>query len=267
MAETMGRYRKLYAAGVIEGRRINSVSLQAEAWLWRLMMIADDYGNLHAEGSLLAGRAAPRRQMKQALVNRLTCELEKAELLTRYLAEDGEVYIHLAEFEKFQTAANGRKVRRYPLHSDSKSIPTDPAESEPIQKDPVAPESGIRSPDSVVRRPESGVQRHPNGKPLGPPFLAYWHAYPAAKRTQQGKALAAWGECIVEGTDPAVIVAKAIEYAASPQGRSRFAVTAPRFLADRMFNDPPEAWAEDDAASTARPKIDLADPWGDKGKP
>lgn len=88
----------------------------------------------------------------------------------------------------------------------------------------------------------------PNGKPTnqpdGPSFLAFWHAYPTRLRTKHNECLAAWGECVAEGHDPALIVGKAREYGESGQGRGEFAVRAPRFLAARMFLDPPEAWQE-----------------------
>ena len=129
MAETLGRFRKLYATGVIAGRRINSVSLEAEAWLWRLMLIADDFGNMHAEPDVLAGLAAPRRKLRASLAKRLTDELEHAGLLFRYLADDGEVYIHLEGFEKFQKPSNGRRLQRFPLHPGIRGNPVESGES------------------------------------------------------------------------------------------------------------------------------------------
>lgn len=80
--------------------------------------------------------------------------------------------------------------------------------------------------------------------PAGPSFLAFWHAYPPTIRTKYNECLAAWGECMTEGHDPALIVAKAREYGESEQGRGEFAVGAPRFLTARMFLDPPEAWRD-----------------------
>lgn len=116
------------------------------------------------------------------------------------------------------------------------------------------------------QKSESELEIPPNPQTGGPSFLAFWHAYPAAKRTQQNRAISAWGEAVDEGADPAVIVAQAERYAESPQGRSRFAVTAPRFLADRMYLDPPEAWQEASSGSTAHAARDLSDPWGDNAK-
>lgn len=125
MAESLGRFKKLYASGLIEGRRINSVSLQAEAWLWRLMMLADDHGNLPGDTDLLRGRAAPLRKISPAQVRRLTEELETANLITRY-SVDGEDFINLAEYERMQTPPNGRRIARYPQHAPSGGILLDP---------------------------------------------------------------------------------------------------------------------------------------------
>lgn len=125
MAESLGRFKKLYASGLIEGRRINSVSLQAEAWLWRLMMLADDHGNLPGDTDLLRGRAAPLRKISPAQVRRLTDELEAAKLITRY-SVDGEDFINLAEYERLQTPPNGRRIARYPQHTPSGEILLNP---------------------------------------------------------------------------------------------------------------------------------------------
>lgn len=113
MAEFLGKYRKLYESGMTEGRRVNSVSLEAEAWLWRLMLIADDFGNFPADPDFMSGRAAPKRRLDRETVDRLTDELERAKLLTRY-SVDGEEFLCMAEFERLQTPPNGRRVRRYP---------------------------------------------------------------------------------------------------------------------------------------------------------
>lgn len=150
MSETLGRYRKLYASGLIEGRRVNSIPLEAEAWLWRLMMIADDYGNLPADEAILGGRAAPLRALRQPVIRRLTATLENARLIWRYSC-DGEEYLHIAEFERFQAASNGKRVRRYPQHLNPEKSKTIQAEANSSN----SPESVFRSPNTEVRIPSS----------------------------------------------------------------------------------------------------------------
>lgn len=109
---------------------------------------------------------------------------------------------------------------------------------------------GIRTENALPSPPlpSPALPSHPLPSKVPPNpqtgFLAFWHAYPPALRTKQNECLAAWGECMTEGHDPAVIVAKAREYGESEQGRGEYAVRAPRFLAARMFLDPPEAWQE-----------------------
>lgn len=57
-----GEWRKVYVDGLILGRRINRVSMSAEALFWRLVVSVDDYGNMHADPDVVAARALPRRR-------------------------------------------------------------------------------------------------------------------------------------------------------------------------------------------------------------
>jgi len=110
---TEGIYRRIYA-GFLTGKRINAVSLEAEAWFWRLHALADDYGNLHGSIRMLANLAAPRRDLPTAKVEALCRELEKAQLIAAYEV-DGEAYFNIIGFEKKQPAGrNGRRIRKVP---------------------------------------------------------------------------------------------------------------------------------------------------------
>lgn len=111
---TKGIYRRIYS-GYRTGKRINSVSIQAEAWFWRLHAIADDFGNFPAEASLCRALAAPlRRTLRDADVHRWLCELRKANLTVHYEAA-GETYGHVLGFLVLQPKAkNGKRVRRHP---------------------------------------------------------------------------------------------------------------------------------------------------------
>lgn len=157
MSQSPGRFKKLYATGLIEGRRVNAVSLQAEAWLWRLMMLADDYGNLPGDIDILRGRAAPLRKITPSQVRKLTAELEAANLVTRYSVA-GEDFINLAEYERLQTPPNGRKVQRYPRNGESGGIrldPGNPVESGVPETRPDQP--GEQRPEPDQKLPSAGV--------------------------------------------------------------------------------------------------------------
>lgn len=137
---TRGVYRRLYA-GFLRGRRINSVSLTAEAWFWRVQAAADDFGNLDGEPLLLHAATAGRRagEVSPGKVATLVGELVTADLLRRY-ADDGEEYLHVVGFNALQPAnRSGRRVKRCP-HSpwdEGESVPGNPGES-----------GGIRGSDS-----------------------------------------------------------------------------------------------------------------------
>lgn len=126
-------YRRVYT-GYLNGRRINSVSMEAEATFWRLHMLADDFGNLIASPRLLCAAAFPRREsVTEADVIRWSEELLSAGLIHRYSDPDDDAlrYFHIIGFSKIQPAQsrNGTPVRRvaaYPGEPErSRELPGD----------------------------------------------------------------------------------------------------------------------------------------------
>lgn len=170
MSKTLGRYRKVYAQGLQQGRRINSVSLEAEAWLWRLQSIADDYGNLPDDPDVIRGKAAPKRKLSPDKVAKLTGELVVANLVTRYTAE-GDGYLHCEEFERTQTSPNGKLVQRYPLPPTFQMNPENPdaSGSPKTRPDQTKPEPMTETKTRPERaQPEPAKpQASPNGPRVG----------------------------------------------------------------------------------------------------
>lgn len=111
---TKGHYRLIFA-GFIKGQRINKVSLQAEAFFWRLFVSADDYGNYEGDPTLAcAGTAGRRKNMNPKQVARFFAELHEAELVIPYVAKM-EPFVHIVGFRKTQPAPrNGVRVRKFP---------------------------------------------------------------------------------------------------------------------------------------------------------
>lgn len=116
---TGGQFRRLYS-GYLTGKRINSVSMSAEAWFWRLHSIADDCGNLMGDPKLLCSLAAPRRDITPKQAREWTEELVTAKLIYRY-ASDEDTYIHIIGFEQKQIASsrNGKRIQKFPTHPDN----------------------------------------------------------------------------------------------------------------------------------------------------
>lgn len=123
---TRGVYRRLYA-GFTKGQRINKLSLQAEAWFWRVLATVDDFGNGEADPQLCRDATAGRRTtVTKGQVSRWLDEMVSANLIEFYWAK-GDKYLHVLKFESWQPAGkNGRRFRRFP----------DPSESEGIQGNP-----------------------------------------------------------------------------------------------------------------------------------
>jgi len=174
-----GVYRPIYAA-FLTGRRINSVSLVAEAWFWRLHALADDYGNLQADPYIVKSLAAPRREMTAELVATLNAELITARLLIAYEV-DGEPYYHIDGFEERQSPANGKRKQRFPKFQKN------PEKSKQIQTNPVLPDQTrpdqtttitSTSPDKSnaagadgLRQWAEGMAKRPDWLPSGKPWI------------------------------------------------------------------------------------------------
>lgn len=134
-----GVYRKIYS-GFIWGERICSVSMEAEAWFWRIHGVADDFGNLPGESKRLAIEAGGGRTIDPAKAAKWTAELVRARLVVWY-NEDRN--LHIVGFESMQPAGrNGRKIKKVPMHPPE-CEDGNPGESKAIQGDPGASE-GIR---------------------------------------------------------------------------------------------------------------------------
>lgn len=118
MAETLdlvrGWYRRQYS-GFIRGQRINRLSLNAEAWFWRVHAAVDGFGNAerdaHACWVATVGR---RKKVKPEHVEKWLTEMEAVKLIETYEVA-GERYLHVVDFIVLQPGgANGRRVRLHP---------------------------------------------------------------------------------------------------------------------------------------------------------
>lgn len=125
---TRGVYRRMYA-GFLDGKRINSVSIQAEAWFWRLNALADDFGNLKASPRRVAHDASPKRLIGIPRSNGWVRELVDAKLIEHYEV-DGECFIHIKNFTDLQPAGrNGKRIQKCKRPGESGCIQVNPEKS------------------------------------------------------------------------------------------------------------------------------------------
>lgn len=143
---TRGIYRKVWS-GYLRGRRINKVSLEAEAMFFRMHALADDFGNLEADN--LAVDAFPRRRVSDEQAAKWVHELVSVNLIRRYYI-DGIDHLHIEDFEQLQPAGrNGKRIKRV-------AGPDDADQTSPDQNDPDRG-GGIQNhpePDGSAVRPE-----------------------------------------------------------------------------------------------------------------
>ncbi len=127
---TRGVYRRLYS-GFITGKRINKLSLGAEAWFWRVLVTVDDFGNGRADPDLCRSATQGLRKVTARQVSGWLREMKDAGLI-RFYAAKGEPYFHIVGFEAAQPSGkNGRRIRRC-------EPPVNPGESKAIQGNPDA---------------------------------------------------------------------------------------------------------------------------------
>jgi hypothetical protein len=158
-----GVYRKVYS-GFIWGDRLNSVSMEAEAWFWRLHAVADDLGNLAANMNRLVVEAGGKRQITPEQAEKWTAELASVRLIVRY-SVGSDNYVHIIGFEDRQPAnKNGRRIQRHPLP------PKDQTGTEMVTLgNPTEPDLNCRESKSPTPTPTPNPIPNPNPTPTPNP--------------------------------------------------------------------------------------------------
>lgn len=152
MTRHRGPYRRLFCA-FPTSKRFNQLPEDAELLFWRLVVTADDYGNLRGEPALVRCVCLPLRDWP---VERITAALDAlvvSGLISRY-TDGTDDYLHVEQFEERQATKNGK---RYQLHPRPNTIQIDPDSSGCIQ---VHPDSS-RFYNQPKNEGETNAQVHP----------------------------------------------------------------------------------------------------------
>lgn len=127
--------RRMLARKVAISKKISKVSWQAEAIYYRCIPFADDGGVLPAEPEELRTLICPRgkkgKQLPLAVVESIIEELHGIGLIELF-SENGDTYLHIWNFDKFQTFKNDRPLTyEYPRWNpkESKGIQENPKDS------------------------------------------------------------------------------------------------------------------------------------------
>jgi hypothetical protein len=207
---TDGVYRRIYS-GFLGNKKINRLSWMAEAWFWRLIVLADDYGNLSLKWRVLAVDASPVRELSIEEAKRLTAEVVAARLAFVYTV-DGDEYLHITGFiDKQPAGKNGRRIQRIPMHpEESGCIQGNPGESGGIQENPresSPSETTNETTTETTTKPEkiqtqpvaalSGGDEKPKKKVKLIPdyseaFLEFYKAYPSVRRQKKQECWEIW---------------------------------------------------------------------------
>jgi hypothetical protein len=214
---TEGVYRRIYS-GFLDNAKVNSVSWMAEAWFWRLVVLADDFGNLKGNWRHLAVNASPVREIDAAQAKALTLELVKAKLVELYQVDDKQ-YIHIKGFTERQPAnKNGRRIQKEPMNpEESESDLVNPGESGGIQTNPEESSASDSDSDSdthtqggacVVEQPQPKKRRRKaesDNDRLIPEytekFQQFWSAYPGTRKMNKFDTFEIWKTQKIERDD------------------------------------------------------------------
>jgi hypothetical protein len=274
---TDGVYRRIYS-GFLGNKKVNRLSWQAEAWFWRLVVLADDFGNLSLKWRVLAVDASPIREVSIADAQRLTAELVNARLAFVYRV-DGDEYLHIIGFiDKQPAGKNGRRIQRIPMHpEESGGIQTSAGESGCIQGNPgesggIQNNPGESSPSETTTETtnqtttEVGkIQSNPQPAAAGgvvvgkadkkppklipdfsPQFLAFWNAYPTVRRQDKQKCWKRWQADFLDREKASEVVTEGLRrwkncHQWNKDG-GQFVCNPYRWLMNRMYlENPPTA--------------------------
>jgi len=128
------------------------------------------------------------------------------------------------------------------------STPPEP-EPESIVKPPIVPQGTKEEEDEKPpRKPRRSRQP---AEEYSPGFEEFWRLYPALRKTSKREAWKAWRGAVTRGM-PAVILAAAKEFAASPKGRGPYCPGPAPWLNQDRWQDDRAAW-QDSGERTSGP--------------
>lgn len=269
---TRGIYRRVYS-GFRSGRRINAVSIGAEAWFWRLLMIADDYGNFAAEPELVWGEASGRRRVTLEQSESWIKELADMNLVRLYTVT-GDRYGSIVGFDETQVPPrNGRKVKRVPFALVAPTCTQTPPKS------PTVPDAGYGNGIGIGSSAlEEGNGEKPNGharphlasaiRGLSGRFSleaidAVANAYPPLRLGSPDRARRAIDAAMEAAADsgnpdpPGFILGQTLAFAQSWAGtRGQYTEKAATWFVDGGWKADPATWARPEEAAD-KPKRDI----------
>ncbi len=248
---TLGWYRRQYS-GFINGKRINSVSLPAEAWFWRLHANADDFGNLPADPNQLFLLTVGKRLGTVSVddISDLVIELGESGLIQMYPIGT-ELFWNIPDFVKKQPAGkNGRRIHRYPeplneLRIDCK-IRVNPGESgksgPPITTTITTTTTSGGNPPAAEVVVNSKPELPHNLASADESFARFWKIYPSTRRSGKPKCFKIWQkEKLHEIADDVIRGLKKWKKGDMwLKDNGKFVMGPERWLNERNWETPPE---------------------------
>jgi len=197
---TRGLYRKQYG-GFVSGKRICKISLQAEAWFWRINAAADDFGNTYGDINLLRSATVGLRvEVSCRQIKKWVDEMIAVKLIKKYEA-NGDQYLHIKGFMEMQPAGkNGKRIQRHPRENGEDK--GNPSESSATLKNPDVSRASSASEDHTDTHAEDQDQSEQVG------FAEFWNSYPSGiRKVDKRKCEKHWRDHRLENLADAVLAA------------------------------------------------------------
>ena len=154
--------------------KVNDLSFEAECLFIRLIMKADDFGRYHANPRIVRSTCFPLKidKLPDESVERMILELEVAGLIYQYVAENGNKYMQINQFDQRLRQKHSKFPE--PITKSADNCPQ-PAVNCPQHADNGRPEEKRREEEEKMKRREdegNGIEEEPEGtQPLPTPII------------------------------------------------------------------------------------------------
>jgi len=173
---------RLLANKILTSEKLNDIDEGSENLFYHLLVLVDDFGRYYAKPKIVRAYSYPLRELSLEVITERLDELDSIGLIQRY-KDNGETYLEIAEFEKYQ------KFRSDIKRKEDFPVPTEYCNESDTPRN--KPDTGCNVEKSTVNRNRSNNKgKNENEYPLE--FESFWETYPNHKQKQD--AFDSWKE-------------------------------------------------------------------------
>jgi hypothetical protein len=214
-----------------------------------LISMADDFGRVHGNVKVIDAFVFPEcsRTVRESIA-----KLSRMGRIRCGKSSSGKQIIQIQNWQKHQRVDKPQTATALPEiaifddenheNTEENEVRESFANDSGMNREPLATLSGIRDQGSGTDDQGSSLSAQGSGRDeYTETFEKFWSVYPTARRTKKKEAFRRW-RVAIRNADAEMLIRRAIDYAASDQGKSEFAVMPSVWLNSQMWQDAPEAW-------------------------